>query len=257
MRLTENWVALKTIVNKEVTRFLRIWIQTILPPGITVALYFLIFGKLIGSQISSIRGYNYMDFIAPGLIMMSIITNAYSNVVSSFFSIRFQRSIEEMLVSPVSNYIIIIGYIFGGILRGLLVGLMVTVLALFFTRLPIQHPFIMLTSAVLAATLFSLAGFTNGLFAKTFDDISIIPTFVLTPLTYLGGVFYSVSMLPPAWQPIALFNPIVYMVNAFRYGLLGISDVHLGFAFFMISVAIIILFCLNLYCLNRGQGIQT
>jgi ABC-2 type transport system permease protein len=257
MRIKENWIAFKTIVNKEVVRFMRIWIQTILPPAITVVLYFLIFGKLIGSQINPISGFNYMDFIAPGLIMMSIITNAYSNVVSSFFSIRFQRSIEEMLVSPMSNSVIITGYIVAGILRGLMVGLTVTILALFFTRLHMQHPFVMFISAFLAATLFSLAGFTNGLFAKTFDDISIIPTFILTPLTYLGGVFYSIDLLPPAWQPIALLNPIVYMVNAFRYGILGISDVHLGTAFGLIILAIIFLFSINLYFLNRGMGIRT
>ena len=252
------YIAYKTIVTKEITRFLRIWTQTILPAAISMALYFVIFGNLIGPRIGVMGGFSYMEFIAPGIIMMSIINNAYSNVSSSFFGARFQRHIEEILIAPVPNWIILAGYITGGVTRGLIVGLIVTVIALFFTGMPsVYNPFIVVAIVILTSVLFSLGGFLNGIFANNFDDISIIPTFVLTPLIYLGGVFYSIDLLPDIWQSISLANPILYMVNAFRYGILGVSDINIHVAFAIILLFIIALSFLSLYLLQRGTGIKT
>ena len=257
MTLSKQLIALRTIVIKEIRRFARIWIQTILPSAITVTLYFLIMGEFIGSQIDDISGYSYSEFIAPGLIMMGIITNSYANTVSSFYSSKFQRHIEEMLVSPMPNYIIILGYMLGGIARGVTVGITVTLVALFFTRLPINSITIVAITSILTAALFSLAGLINGIFAKSFDDISIIPTFVLTPLTYLGGIFFSIGMLPNIWQQISLANPILYMVNTFRLGILGISDVSLAISMAVIVGFLLALFLTSLYLLNKGIGIRT
>src|SRR6185312_10193236 len=225
-------VALNTLVRREIVRIMRIWTQTLIPPAITMTLYFVIFGKLIGSRIGNIQGdFSYMQYIVPGLVMMSIITNSYGNISSSFFGAKFQRSVEEMLVSPMSNWVILLGYVTGAVARGLVVGLLVLLIALFFTHLHIAHVLITLLSVLFGATIFSLAGFVNAIYAKKFDDIALVPTFVLTPLTYLGGVFYSVNMLSEPWQAISRINPILYMVNAFRFGVLGISDVHIGVAF--------------------------
>ena len=257
MRHKENYIAFKTILIKEITRFMRIWSDTLLPPAISTALYFIIFGHVIGSQIRSIDGFSYMQYIAPGLIMMAIITNAYSNVVSSFYLARFQRSVEEMLVSPAPNYIIMLGFVMGGVARGLLVGLVVTILALFFTELQVTHLFMTFSIVILTATLFSLAGFMNGIFARGFDDIALVPTFILTPLTYLGGVFYSVNLLPDFWKTASSANPILYMVDTFRYGILGISDTNVPLSFGLISLMIVILFAVNLRLLNKGVGIRT
>ena len=252
------YIAYRTIVTKEITRFLRIWTQTILPAAISMALYFVIFGNLIGPRIGMMDGFSYMEFIAPGIIMMSIINNAYSNVSSSFFGARFQRHIEEILIAPVPNWIILAGYITGGVTRGLIVGLIVTVIALFFTGMPsVYNPFIVVTTVILTSVLFSLGGFLNGIYAKNFDDISIIPTFVLTPLIYLGGVFYSIDLLPRVWQSISLANPILYMVNAFRYGILGVSDISIHTAFIIILLFITVLSFFSLYLLQRGTGIKT
>ena len=252
------FIAYKTILTKEITRFTRIWMQTILPAAISMALYFVIFGNLIGPRIGMMSGFTYMEFIAPGIIMMSIINNAYSNVSSSFFGARFQRHIEEMLIAPVPNWIILAGYISGGVIRGLIVGLIVTAVALFFTGLPsLYNPFIVFSTVILTSILFSLGGFINGIFANNFDDISIIPTFVLTPLIYLGGVFYSIDMLPRFWQSVSLGNPILYMVNAFRYGILGLSDINIYVAFVIISLFIIVLSGFSLYLLHRGTGVKT
>ncbi len=256
MNLRTNLIAYKTIVIKEVLRFSRIWVQTIVPPAVMMSLYFIIFGKLIGSQIGDIDGYSYMDFIVPGLILMSVITNAYSNVVSSFYSTKFHRHIEEMLISPIAHFTILAGYVTGGMLRGLAVGILVTVVALFFTDLGIQHWGVTLLVVVLTSILFSIAGFINAIFAKSFDDISIIPTFVLTPLTYLGGVFYSVSMLPEFWQQVSLFNPVLYMINTFRYGILGITDVDMLPAFAIILGFIVLLTGISLVLLKKGTGIK-
>ncbi len=252
----ELWISFSTIVVKEVRRFMRIWPQTLLPPAITMALYFVIFGNLIGPRIGDMDGHAYMDFIVPGLIMMSVITNSYSNVVSSFFSLKFQRSIEELLVAPVPNWIILVGYVAGGVARGLAVGLIVTLLSLFFTELKLQHFWITVLVVFLTAVLFSLGGLINAMYARSFDDISIIPTFVLTPLTYLGGVFYSIALLPEFWQWVSQANPILYMVNTFRYGVLGISDIHIGFSFAMILVFIGLLGAYALHLLNSGRGIR-
>jgi len=256
MNLALNLVAVKTIIRKEMSRVLRIWIQTIVPPAIMMTLYFIIFGNLIGRRIGVMDGYDYMQYIAPGLIMMSVITNSYGNVVSSFFGAKFGKHVEEMLVSPMSYATIIIGHVAGGVLRGLLVGMLVTVIALFFTKLQVAHPFITISVVLLSSIVFSLAGFINAVFAKKFDDISIVPTFVLTPLTYLGGVFYSISMLPEFWQNVSKLNPILYMVNAFRYGILGTSDIGIGQAYLILIVFVVLLFSGCMYLMRRGIGIR-
>lgn len=257
MSTLEQLIALRTIIVKEIRRFLRIWVQTILPSAITMSLYFIIMGKFIGSQLNDISGYSYIEFIAPGLIMMGIITNSYANSVSSFYSSKFQRHIEEMLVSPMPNYIIIIGFMLGGITRGIIVGIAVTIVALFFTDLQIHNLSLVIIISILTAALFSLAGIINGIFANSFDDISIIPTFVLTPLTYLGGVFFSINMLPDFWQTVSLANPILYMVNSFRLGILGVTDVSLVTALTVIIGFLVVLFSLCLYLLSKGIGIRS
>jgi len=257
MNTREKLVALKAIAIKEVLRFSRIWIQTVLPPVITTALYFIIFGNLIGPRIGEMDGFGYMEFIIPGLIMMAVITNSYANVVSSFYGSKFQRHIEEMLVSPVPNYIILIGYISGGVARGLTVGVAVTIVSLIFHPLNIHSLWVMLSMIILTAILFSLAGLINGVYAKSFDDISIVPTFILTPLTYLGGVFYSISMLPEFWQQLSLANPILYMVNAFRYGFLGTSDISLMTSYAISIAFIVVLYLFSLHLLRKGHGIRT
>mgnify|MGYP001826363007 FL=1 len=256
MNLALNAVAVRTLIRKETSRILRIWVQTIVPPAITMTLYFIIFGNLIGKRIGTMDGFDYMQYIAPGLIMMSVITNSYGNVVSSFFGAKFARHIEEMLVSPMSNAAIIIGHVAGGVIRGLLVGGLVTIVALFFTRLQIAHPLITVSMVLLTAIVFSLMGFINAIYAKKFDDISLIPTFVLTPLTYLGGVFYSISLLPDFWQTVSKANPILYMVNAFRYGILGTSDISIGVAYAIVLFFVVFVFAVCLALLNRGTGIR-
>ncbi len=256
MNRDQTLIALQTILVKEVRRFTRIWPQTLLPPAITMTLYFVIFGHLIGSRIGQIHGFHYMQYIVPGLIMMAVITNSYSNVVSSFYSAKFQRSIEELLVSPVPHHVILCGYVLGGIARGLAVGAIVTVLSLFFTSLDIHHLFVIIYTILLTAALFSLGGFINAVFAKSFDDISIIPTFVLTPLTYLGGVFYSMDQLSPFWQTLSLLNPIVYMVNAFRYGILGVSDVNVWVSLAMVTLVTIGLYIYSYRLLKSGRGMR-
>ncbi len=257
MSAATNWVSFQTIVIKEMDRFLRIWIQTLLPSVITMSLYFIIFGTFIGSKIPAMQGVPYVQFIAPGLIMMAVITNSYSNVVSSFFGAKFHRNIEEILVSPTKTHVIITGYIAGGVLRALLVGVLVTGVSLFFTKLHIFNALIVLLFVLLTAILFSLAGLINGIFAKNFDDVSIIPTFVLTPLTYLGGVFYSISVLPPVWKVISLANPILYMVNGFRYGFLGFSDINVGLGLGMLALFVIMLYAVDYVLIRRGVGLRS
>jgi ABC-2 type transport system permease protein len=251
-------IALGTIVRREVMRILRIWTQTLLPPAITVTLYFIIFGSLIGRRIGEIApGISYIEYIAPGLIMMSVIQNAYGNITSSFFGAKFQRFVEEMLVSPMPSWTILTGYISGAVLRGFMVGVIVLGISLFFTKIHLYHPLVTLSTFLLAATIFGLLGFVNAIFARKFDDIAIIPTFVLTPLTYLGGVFYNVAQLPSPWKEISHLNPILYMVSAFRYGLLGISDINLLWAYAVMLVFVLALgaFCLTL--MNRGVGLRS
>ncbi len=256
MNWSQKLTALKTIVIKEYLRFIRIWVQTVLPPAITTALYFVIFGELIGSQIGDIDGYKYMDYIVPGLILMAVITNAYGNVVSSFYSAKFQRSVEELLVSPTPNYLILVGYVLGGIARGVVVGIVVTVVAMYFSDINVHSYTLSLLIFILTASLFSIAGFINAVYANSFDDISIIPTFVLTPLTYLGGIFYSIEMLPEFWQNVSLINPILYMINAFRYGMIGVTDTNLVVAISIIITFNVILFSYAMSLLNRGVGIR-
>ena len=250
------WTGYLTIVRKEITRILRIWGQTIVPPAITMTLYFIIFGELIGRRIGEMGGFSYMQYIVPGLVIMSVITNSYGNVVSSFFGAKYGKHIEEMLVSPMSNATIIIGHVAGGVMRGLFVGSLVTVIALGFTRLTVEHPLITGSMVLLASTVFALLGFVNAIFAKKFDDISIIPTFVLTPLTYLGGVFYSIALLPEFWQTVSKANPILYMVNAFRYGILGTSDISIMHAYTILIVFVVLLFSGCMFLMKRGIGIR-
>ncbi|HXK55350.1 MAG: ABC transporter permease [Gammaproteobacteria bacterium] len=256
-RFTSYRIAFQTILTKEILRFCRIWIQTLLPPAITTALYFIIFGHLIGERIGEMDGVRYIDFIVPGLILMAVITNSYSNVVSSFFSSKYQRHVEELLISPVPNWVILSGYVGGGLARGVLVGIAVTAVSLLFSDLDIRSFGWTLAVFVLTSILFALAGFINAVYAKSFDDISIVPTFVLTPLTYLGGVFYSISMLPGFWQKISLANPVLYMVNAFRYGLLGVTDIPIGIALAIILLFIAGLTAFSLYLLNHGVGVKS
>jgi ABC-2 type transport system permease protein len=256
MSLRHYRIAFLTIVRKEMRRFLRIWVQTILPPMITTALYFVIFGKMIGSQLAPIDGFSYMDYIVPGLIMMTVITNSYANVVSSFYGSKFQRYVEELLISPIPLSLILIGFVSGGVARGLIVGAMVTLVAAFFVDLQLHNIWVTLSVLLLTAILFALGGFINAVYAKSFDDISIIPTFVLTPLTYLGGIFYSVSMLPGIWQDISLANPILYMINTFRYGMLGVSDISLATAYTVILLFIVALYSYSLWLLRRGVGLR-
>ena len=255
-RAATEWVGFKTILIREFGRILRIWGQTILPPAVTTTLYFIIFGSLIGRRVGQVGGYDYMQFIAPGLIMMNVIQTSYANVVSSFFGAKFGKHIEEMLVAPLPNWLIVLGYVAGGIMRGLLVGFVVTIVALFFTRLPLAHVGATIAAVLLTSIVFSLGGFVNGMFAKNFDQISWFPTFVLTPLTYLGGVFYSVTMLPPWAYALSHANPILYMVSAFRYGFLSTTDVDLRLAYGIMVTAAVAMFALAVGLMNRGAGIR-
>ncbi|TGG95878.1 ABC transporter permease [Natronospirillum operosum] len=250
-------IAFQAIAGKEIRRFLRIWQQTLIPPVMTMVLYFVIFGNLIGRRIGEMGGFDYMAFIVPGLIMMSVITSAYGNVSSSFFGNKFQRSIEEILVAPVPNYVILAGFVAGGVTRGIMVGLLVTVVSLGFTSFAIHNPVIVLSVILLTAILFSVGGFINAMYATKFDDVALVPTFILTPLTYLGGVFYSIELLPPFWQWVSQLNPILHMVNAFRFGVLGVSDVNVWAAFGMIAVFLTVLVSWAMWLLKRGKGLRS
>ena len=253
-----NWVAFNTIFIREVRRFMRIWPQTLLPPAITMSLYFVIFGGVIGSRIGTMEGYDYMAYVVPGLVMMSVITNSFTNVAFSFFSSKFQKNIEELMVSPVPDWVILAGYTLGGTARGLISGFIVMALGLFFVDLHLHNLLVTLLAAFMTALLFGLAGFINGVYAKKFDDVSIIPTFVLTPLTYLGGVFYSIEVLPSFWQKVSLLNPILYQVNAFRFGILGEAsgiNVTWAFAVMALTITLLTVFCLNL--LKSGKGLRS
>jgi ABC-2 type transport system permease protein len=253
----QRLIAFQTLIYKEIYRFVRIWPQTLLPPAITTSLYFLIFGKLIGGRIGEMGGIGYMDYIVPGVVLMAVITNAYGNVVASFYSSKFQRNIEEMLIAPIPGWLMLAGYVFGGVARGLAVGGVVMGIAALFTSLKIAHPGVVFVVFLLTAILFSLAGFLNALFANSFDDISIIPNFVLTPLVYLGGVFYSVDLLPEPWGMISHANPIFYMINAFRFGFLGISDVMIDRSLLIIVDFILVLLLWTLWLLRRGTGLKS
>jgi len=252
----EQYVAFVTILSKEIRRYMRIWTQTLLPSAITMSLYFVIFGALIGSRIGAMGGFSYMEFVVPGLIMMAIVTNSYSNVVSSFFGSKFNHSVEELLVSPTPNYVILMGYVLGGVSRGIMVAVIVTMVSMFFTKLHIHSYFVVVVIVLMTSTLFALAGFINAVYANSFDDISIVPTFILTPLIYLGGVFYSMDLLPEFWANVSKLNPLVYVVNAFRYGVLGVSDVSLPLAFGMIALFTIAAFSFSMYLLNSGTRLR-
>ena len=256
MELQRQLIALYTIVRKETVRIMRIWVQTIVPPVITMTLYFIIFGNLIGRRIGEMAGFDYMEYMAPGLIIMSVITNSYGNVVSSFFAAKFQGHLQEMLVAPMNNWVIILGHVVGGIVRGLAVGVVVTIVALFFTKLEVKNPLIAISMLLLTATVFSLGGMINAIFARKFDDVSIIPSFVLGPLTYLGGVFYTTALLPDFWAKVSAFNPILYMVNGFRYGMLGVSDINITTAYVIVLVFVVLAFGVCFYLLSRGIGIR-
>jgi ABC-2 type transport system permease protein len=249
-------IGLQTIMRREFSRIMRIWGQTLVPPAVTATLYFIIFGSLIGRRIGTMGGFDYMQYIAPGLIMMAVISNSYGNVVSSFFGAKFGKHIEELLVAPLPNWLIVVGYVSGGVMRGLLVGVVVTGVTLFFTRIPVEHPFLIIGSVLLTAVVFSLGGFFNAIFAKNFDQISWFPTFILTPLIYLGGVFYSISLLPAWAERLSYVNPILYMVNTFRHGFLGTSDVNVGFAFAIMGAFAVVLFTIVVLLMNRGTGIR-
>ena len=256
MSVNEIIIALYTLVRREILRFMRIWIQTLAPAAVSALLYIVIFGSLVGAQMKLIDGFNYIDYIVPGIIMMAVITNSYSNVVSSFFSQKVQRNIEEMLVSPLPNIIILTGFVAGGVGRGLCVGVVVTVVSLLFADIHITNPLITISIVILTSIVFAIAGFINAIFAKSYDDISMVPNFVLTPLTYFGGVFYSVSLLPQAWQTASLFNPVLYMINGFRYGILGVSDIAIEHAFLIIFSLIIVFGAVALLLLKSGAGIK-
>lgn len=255
-RAYANWVGFYTIVRKELQRVVRIWVQTLVPPVIQMTLYFLIFGYVIGSRVGNMGGVHYMAYVAPGLIMMSVVNNSYLNVVSSFFGAKFARHIEELIVSPMPNVLILLGYVTGGMVRGLIVGSIVTGVASLLTTMPIAHPWVIITAALLASAVFALGGFLNALFATKFDDISIIPTFVITPLVYLGGVFYSISLLPPFWQHLTRIDPLLYIIDTLRYGFLGISDINIGEAYGIMAGFLVILFTLSLVLLKRGSGLK-
>jgi len=252
-----NWVAFKTLVVKEIRRFMRIWVQTIVPPAVSAVLYMMIFGKLIGARIGVMDGHSYIDFVVPGIIMMAVITNSYSNAVSSFFSAKFQQHIEEMLIAPIHNWVILAGFVVGGVCRGLAVGALVAAVSLLFTDISVENPVMTLLVVVLTSTLFAIGGVINSVYAKSFDDISIIPNFVLTPLTYLGGIFYSVNLLPDIWYTFSLVNPVLYMVNGFRYGILGSSDFPIWWSFLVILIFILLLSAIALHLMNKGVGIKS
>jgi ABC-2 type transport system permease protein len=256
MNSSEKWVAFSTIARKEVIRILRIWGQTLLPSVITHTLYLAIFGTFIGSRLGEMQGFTYIQFILPGIIMMAIIINSYTNVSSSFFSAKFQKNIEELMVSPTPNFIIVLGYAAGGILRSFLIGAMLLIVSLFFTDISVHHVWIVLAMAFLTSMVFSLAGFLNAIFSTKFDDLFIVPTFILTPLTYLGGVFYSISLLPPVWQKISLINPIHYIIDGFRYGFLGVSDSNIWISMGMLAVFTVVLIGINLHLLKKGTGMR-
>ena len=256
-RMRANLVALGTITRREVRRMLRIWTQTLVPPAISMTLYFVIFGKVIGSRVGLIHGFTYMQYIVPGLVMMSIINNSYGNITSSFFGSKFGRYVEELLASPMPNWVVLTGYVSGAVLRGVLVGIIVLGIALFFTSLHLAHPLVAVTTVLLGSTIFSLAGFINATFAKRFDDIQMVPTFVLTPLSYLGGVFYSISMLGSPWREMSKVNPILYMVNAFRYGILGVGDVPVWIAYVVMLAFVVVLGGFALWLLQKGVGLRS
>lgn len=256
MNSKQIWAAYMTIVRKEFLRLFRVWIQTLLPPVVTTVLYFLVFGKFIGTQVASINGMTYMEFIIPGVIMISVITQSFMHSAFGYYMSKFQRSIEEILVSPTPYWVMILGYVTGGVLRGLVTGALLLLVSLFFTTIMIHNVFHVVAFAVLTSIVFSLAGLINAIFAKDFDSISIFPTFILTPLTYLAGTFYSLSMLPQVWRDLSLWNPLLYMINGFRYGLIGVTDVSIGIAYGILSILAAVLSFTVWYLFYSGRGVR-
>ena len=256
MNSKQLFTAYMTIVRKEVIRFLRIWPQTFLPSVITTVLYFLIFGTFIGSQIKAVGDVSYMAFIVPGLVMMAILNGSFQNIAFSFFQLKFMKTIEEILVSPMPAWTVVLGYVTGALLRGLVIGALVFASAYMFEFIPVKHPFLAVLIASTTAVLFALAGLVNAIYAKGFDGINIIPTFVIIPLTYLGGVFYSLSLLPPFWQTISLANPVLYMVNAFRYSILGFSDIPFATSMAVLFGCMLCMFTWVLYLFKTGKGLK-
>lgn len=249
-------IGLYTMVRKDALRIVRIWSQTLLPPVITTALYFSIFGGFIGSQVAPIQGYTYMQFIAPGLIMMTIITSAYTNTVFTFYVAKWWHTLDEILVSPMPSWAVMAGFLAGGLVRAALTGALVTIVALFFTDLALTHAGVLFGAAFLTALIFSFLGIINAVYAKTMDGISIVPNFVLTPLTYLGGVFYSVTLLPPLFAQLSLANPILYMVSAFRYGFLGIADIPVATSFAVMGAAALFVLLWTMVLFRKGIGVK-
>lgn len=244
------------MLRNDFMRIIRIWSQTLLPPIVTTSLYFIVFGTFIGSQLAPIHGLSYIQFIVPGLIMMSVITSSYMNTVSTFYFAKWTKTLDEILVSPMPEWLVILGFVSGGVMRGLMVGVLVGIVGLFFTHLAIQNILVLIAALVLTSFLFSLAGLINGAFAKSFDGVSIVPTFVLTPLTYLGGIFYSIQQFPPFWQKVSLLNPILYMINAFRWGFFGVSDINIGVCFAVLLGFIVVFIAVLLWLFRRGIGVR-
>lgn len=251
-----QWVSLYTLINHEIVRVLRIWPQTILPPVVTTILYYIIFGSVIGPRIGEMNGYNYIQFIMPGLVMMNVIEVAYINVDSSFFMAKFFRSIEEILITPMTSHSVLCGFVAGGMFRAIAVGLLVAVMSLFFTKITVANWGLTILIVVLTAVFMSLVGFIAGVFAKKFDDLSIVPMFVLTPLSYFGGVFYSVDLLPKTWQAATHANPLFYMISGFRYAILGTADVDILFVLCLLFGGILILYAYAYWLLQKGIGIK-
>jgi ABC-2 type transport system permease protein len=256
MTPAQLWTAYYTMIRNELVRIIRIWAQTLLPPVVTTSLYFVVFGKFIGGQFAPIHGFSYIQFIVPGLIMMSVITSSYMNTVSTFYFSKWTRTLDEILVSPMPGWLVVLGFVSGGVIRGLLVGVLVLIVSLFFTHLVIFNVLALIVAVVLTSVVFSLAGLINGVYAKGFDGISIVPTFVLTPLTYLGGIFYSIQQFTPFWQKVSLFNPILYMINAFRYGFLGFADINIWICFGVLIAFLGIAVAVLLYLFRHGIGVK-
>ena len=257
MPIEKQLISFYTILRKGVVRIIRIWSQTLLPSVVTSVLYFAVFGSILGSRIGELNGVPYILFVVPGLVMLAVITNSYMDVATTFFVSKFfSRNIDEILVSPTPPSVIIAGFIASGVVRGMLVGGLVLIVSLFFALPSVAHPLVVLLFLFLSSLIFALGGLINGIYAKSFDGISIVPTFVLTPLVYLGGVFYSIHSLPPLWQTVSLWNPIFYIINGFRYGFLGTSDVSLLTCVFVLLALMLALLGANVYFLRKGLGLK-
>ena len=259
MSPAQKWTSFYTMIRKDVVRMFRIWVQTFLPSVVTSSLYFLVFGTVLGSQIGDMKGVDYMTFVVPGLVMLAIVTTSYANTSFTFFSSKFfMRSIDEILVSPTPPWVMIAGFVGGGVVRGTIVGSLVLLVSVFFTglTLTIHNLAIILMFAVLTSLVFALAGLVNGIYAKSIDGINIVPTFVLTPLVYLGGIFYSVDALPGWWQTITYMNPLFYIINGFRYGFLGVTDVAVTTSVVILLALVATLVALNWYFIRTGMGLK-